>query len=210
MSDLKRSILASFFLAALISPMLASANYIESVNGDLSGDFQNPTSIALIPDGATTVSGTIQGAGMGVSVDLDYFTVMVPVGQVLAALNVLPGTVGAGATGSFIAIYSGSTAVDPIGAASTDTLGYYLYRAADIGTNILDDMGAFNFNGTNPSIGFMSPLPSADYTFWIQEGFNGTFPYNFELVLRPVPEPSTSLLMALAGLAIGLRRYCRR
>jgi hypothetical protein len=68
-------------------------------------------------------------------------------------------------------------------------------------------MGTFNFNGTNPSIGFIPPLPSADYTFWIQEGSNGTFPYNFELVLSAVPEPPTFLLMGLAGLAIALRRY---
>ena len=203
MSDLKRSILASIFLTALVLPMLASADYIESVDGDLSGDFQNPTSIALVPDGSTTVSGTIQGAGMGVSVDLDYFTVTVPVGQVLAALNVLPGTVGAGAIGSFIAIYPGATAVNPVGAASTDALGYYLYRAADIGTDILDDMGTFNFMGTNPSIGFIPPLPSADYTFWIQEGFNGTFPYNFELVLSSVPEPSDHPIDGAGGLGHG-------
>ena len=195
MSDLKRSILASIFLTALVWPMLASADYIESVNGDLSGNFQNPTSIALVPDGSTTVSGTIQGAGMGVSVDLDYFTVTVPVGQALAALNVLPGTMGGGAIGSFIAIYPGATAVNPVGAVSTAALGYYLYRTADIGTNILDNMGTFNFMGTNPSIGFIPPLLSAAYTFWIQEGFNGTFPYNFELVLSSVPEPSTVLMM---------------
>jgi hypothetical protein len=127
----------------------------------------------------------------------------------MAALNVLPGTVGAGAIGSFIAIFPGSTAVNPAVAASTATLGYYLYRAADIGTNILDDMGTFNFMGTNPSMGFIPPLPSAQYTFWIQEGFAGTLPYNFELVLRSVSAPPTILLMALAGLAMCLRRYRR-
>jgi len=208
MNDLKRSTLASILLTALVWPMLASANYTESVNGDLSGNFQNPTSIALVPNGSTTVSGTIQGAGMGVSVDLDYFTITVPAGQVLSALNVLPGTVGAGAIGSFIAIYSGATAVNPVGAASTDSLGYYLYRAADIGTDILDNLGTFNFNGTNPSIGFIPPLSPGNYTFWIQEGFNGTFPYNFELV-SSVPEPPAILLMGLAGLVIGLRRHRR-
>jgi hypothetical protein len=146
---------------------------------------------------------------MGVSIDLDYFTVTVPVGQVLAALNVLPGTLGAGAIGSFIAIFLGPTAVDPLSATSIDTLGYYLYRTADIGTDILDDMGIFNFNGTNPSIGFTPPLPSGDYTVWIQEGFRGTFPYNFELVLRSVPAPPTILLIAIAGLAMSLRRHRR-
>jgi hypothetical protein len=208
MSDLKRSIVTSIFATALVWPVLASANYNESADGDLSGNFQSPTSIALVPNGSTTISGTIQGAGMGVSVDLDYFTVTVPAGQVLVALNVLPGTVGGGAIGSFIAIYSGSTAVNPVGAASTDALGYYLYRAADIGTDILDNMATFNFNGTNPSIGFIPPLFPGAYTLWIQEGFNGTFPYNFELVLNSVPEPPTVLLM-VAGLAMILRRHRR-
>jgi hypothetical protein len=209
MSDLKRSILASIFLTALGCPMLASADHIESVNGDLSDLFNNPTSIALVPNGATRVAGTVQGQGMGVSLDLDYFTVTVPAGQVLAALNVLPGTVGAGAIGSFIAIFPGPTAVNPMGAASTATLGYYLYRTADIGTNILDDMATFNFQGTNPSQGVPPPHPAGDYTFWIQEGFLGTFPYNFELVLRSVPVPPTILLMGLAGLALCLRRTRR-
>ena len=208
MTDLKRRIATLIFVTALVWPMLASANYNESANGDLSGNFQNPTSIALVPNASTTISGTIQGAGMGVSVDLDYFTVTVPAGQALVALNVLPGTVGGGAIGSFIAIYSGSTAVDPVGALSTAALGYYLYRAADIGTDILDNMATFNFNGTNPSIGFIPPLSPGAYTFWIQEGFNGTFPYNFELVLNSVPEPSTALLM-VAGLAMFLRRHRR-
>jgi hypothetical protein len=209
MSNFERRIRSSIFLTTLVWPMVASANYVESVNGDLSGNFQNPTSLALVPNGSTTVSGTIQGAGMGVSIDLDYFKVTVPVGQVLSALNVLPGTVGAGAIGSFIAIYRGSAAVNPATAVSGDALGYYLYRAADIGTNILDDMGTFNFNGTNPSMGFIPPLPSGDYTFWIQEGANGIFPYNFALVLS-VPEPPTILLMGLAGLAMALRQHRRK
>ena len=207
MSDLKRSIVTSIFATALVWPVLASANYNETPDGDLSGNYLSPTPIALVPNGSTTISGTIQGAGMGVSVDLDYFTVTVPAGQALVALNVLPGTVGGGAIGSFIAIYSGSTAANP-GAASTAALGYYLYRAADIGTDILDNMATFNFNGTNPSIGFIPPLFPGAYTFWIQEGFNGTFPYNFELVLNSVPEPPTVLLM-VAGLAMILRRHRR-
>ena len=209
MRDLKRRVVASIFATVLVWPMLASAGYIESVNGDLSGTFSSPTPIAVVPDGSFTIAGTVEGAGAGVSVDLDYFTVTVPVGQRLASLNVLPGTVGGGAIGSFLAIYSGSTAVDPVSAVSTDALGYYLYGAGDIGTDILDNLGTFNLLGTNPSIGFIAPLPAGDYTFWIQEGFRGTFSYNFELVLSSVPAPPTILLLGLAALAMGLRRYRR-
>ena len=95
---------------------------------------------------------------MGMSFDLDYFRVSVPVGQVLSAVNVVPGT-GAGAIGTFIAVFDGP-AVNPDTAVSTDLLGYYLYRTADIGTNILDDIATFNFQGTNPSQGFVPPLPA--------------------------------------------------
>jgi hypothetical protein len=210
MSGVKRALLVSMFLTTLVSPMRASADFIEPGNGELSGNFQNPTPIALLPNGSTRIAGTVQGAGMGVSIDLDYFTFTVPEGQVLAALNVLPGTVGAGAIGTFIAIFAGATAANPATAVSMDTLGYYLYRTADVGTDILDNIGSFNFLGTNPSQGFTPPLGSGAYTGWIQEGFNGTFPYNFELVLRSVPAPPTILLIAIAGLAMGLRRHRTR
>ena len=59
MTDLKRSVATSIFVTALVWPVLASADYNESANGDLSGNFQNPTSIALVPNGFTTISGTI-------------------------------------------------------------------------------------------------------------------------------------------------------
>jgi hypothetical protein len=98
---------------------------------------------------------------MGVSVDLDYFTVTVPVGQVLAALNVLPGTwarAPLAPSSRSIRRYRGPIRSAPL---PRMPLGYYLYRAADIGTNIWTTWATFNFMGTNPSIGFVPPLPSA-------------------------------------------------
>ena len=77
MSDLKRSILASIFF---VWPTFASADFIEPTNGELSGNFLSPTPVSLVSNGTTRVAGTVQGAGMGVSIDLDYFTVTVPVG----------------------------------------------------------------------------------------------------------------------------------
>jgi len=186
--------------------MGASADFIEPADGELSGNYLSPTPVALTPNGVTRVAGNVQGAGMGRSIDLDYFRVTVPTGQVLSAINVLPGTIGAGAIGTFIAVFDGP-AVNPDTAVSTDLLGYYLYRTADIGTNILDDIATFNFQGTNPADGFVPPLPADDYIFWIQEGFNGIFPYNLQFVLRGVPEPGT---LALAGLALAGLAFKRR
>jgi hypothetical protein len=47
MRDLKRSIVASIFVTALVWPVLASANYSESADGDLSGNYLSPTPISL-------------------------------------------------------------------------------------------------------------------------------------------------------------------
>src|SRR5436190_24074663 len=93
MTDLKRRIATSIFVTALVWPMLASAHYNESANGDLSGNFQNPTSIALVPNVPTTISGTIQGAGHGVRIHLDDSTLADPVVQVLLAHDLVPVTV---------------------------------------------------------------------------------------------------------------------
>jgi hypothetical protein len=198
--------LAALSLPLLAWPMLASAGYMESIDGDLSGDYQNPTPIPLLANGATTLSGTVEGEGAGVSTDLDYFTVTVPTGQRLVSLRVLPDTVGGGALGAFIGLYAGATGVDPATAASTDALGYYFYSVADIDTDILDDMATFNWQDTRPSQGFSPPLAPASYTFWVQEGADGEFPYNFEIKLQSVAEPSTILLMGLAGGLLGMRR----
>ena len=198
-------------------PTFAAASHIELIDGDLSGNFLSPTPVALVANGITTVSGTIAGAGAGVSTDLDYFTVTVPAGQVLSALFVRPGTTSGGAIGSFIGIFLGATGTNPATTTGSNLLGYYLYRPADIGTDILDDIGTFNFNGTNPSQGFVPPLPANNYTFWIQEGANGTFSYNFDLVTQAIPEPATATLVltALGVLAVRRRlttdpptRYC--
>jgi hypothetical protein len=205
--DCKRSILAAMVFSVLAWPMVASADYIEAVNGDLSGDFAHPTPIA-VAIGSTTVAGTVEGKGKGVSVDLDYFKVTIPEGQVLAALIVDSGTQGGGAIGAFIALFDGATAVDPGSAAASDTLGFYLYGAGDVGSNILEKMQGFTFGGST-SPGFDLPLPAGDYTFWVQEGFLGTFPSNFQIVVQSAPAPPTILLLGLVGLALGVRHYRR-
>jgi len=193
-------------LAVLGAPRLTAAAYNESVDGDLSGNYLSPTTVAVVANGSTSITGTIAGAGNGVSTDLDYFKVTVPPGQTLAALLVRSGTT-TGGTGSFIGVYDGAAGTNPATATGAQLRGYYLYKVADINTDILDDMGTFNFNGTNPSQGFTPPLPAGDYTFWIQEGANGTFNYNMELQL--VPEPA-GWLLGLAGLAMMGRRGKKR
>jgi hypothetical protein len=192
-------------LAALAWPSFALAAYNETTDGDLSGNHLSPTAVALTSSGLTSISGSVTGAGSGVSTDLDYFKVTVPAGQVLTNIFVRTGTTSGGATGSFIGLFSGPVGTDPATTTGANLLGYYLYRPADIDTNILDDMATFNFNGSNPSQGFAPPLPAGDYTFWLQEGALGTFNYNFDIELN-VPEPTTPALLLVGTGLLALRR----
>lgn len=197
-------------LAVLGMPMLSSAAHVELTNGDLSGNHLSPTPVAVTPNGSTAVSGSVTGAGSGVSTDLDYFTVTIPSGQWLSGMFVRTGTT-PGGNGSFLGLFQGSTATNPSTTTGANMLGYYLYKSTDIDTNILDDLATFNFMGSNPSQGFVPPLPAGNYTFWVQEGAAGTFNYNFDLVLSNVPEPAIgSLLLATTGLLALRRRNVRR
>jgi hypothetical protein len=61
------------------------------------------------------------------------------------------------------------------------------------------------------AIGFTPPLGAGTYTFLIQQGNPVTTSYQFDMTLRAVPEPGSSLLLlVMGGLAIFAlqRRLC--
>ena len=177
--------------------------YSESVSGDLSGSRLSPTSI-MVALGSNQVFGTT-GRTAGV-VDLDYFTLTVPVGQVLTGITILPGTAGLGPlTDSFIGLQAGSqVTVLPTASSATGLLGWFHYDSSDIGTNILPLMGTSGFGST----GFTPPLPAGSYSFWVQELSTGTAPYGFDFTLA-TPEPTT-WIMLLSGLALIAARAGRK
>src|SRR5690348_2858829 len=156
----------------------AGVVYSESVSGDLSGSGLSPTLITVAL-GSNQVFGTT-GRAAGV-VDLDYFRLTVPVGEVLTGITILPGTAGLGALGdSFIGMQAGSqVTVLPTATDATGLLGWFHYDAGDIGTNILPLMGTSGFGST----GFTPPLPAGSYSFWVQELSTGTAPYGFDFAL---------------------------
>ena len=63
-----------------------------------------------------------------------------------------------------------------------------------VGTDILDDMG----NGAN-AIGFTPPLPSENYTFWIQQ--TGVNPVTYQLDFNISPSAPSVALLAVGALA---------
>jgi hypothetical protein len=83
----------------------------------------------------------------------------------------------------FIGVQQGTTfTVTPQLATAGDMYGYAHFgnSAGNVGTNILDDMGA-----AAGAIGFTPPLAAGSYTFWLQQGTSGgtTCQLNFDVFL---------------------------
>jgi hypothetical protein len=186
-------------LAAGASPAAAAVAYDEGVSGDLSNNGLAPTPISVVL-GSNIVSGTSGRDQAGV-VDRDYFTFTLGANEFLSAINVLQGTVPIGL--SFIGVQTGNqVTVSPTTTTAAGLLGWTHYDAADVGTDILDDMGI----AANGSTGFSGPLGPGTYSFWVQEASPGTATYAFDFVVGQAPEPSTWLMMlagfGLAGMAL--------
>ncbi|MEM9237500.1 MAG: hypothetical protein AAGB14_12025 [Verrucomicrobiota bacterium] len=191
------------YFVALATTGLSEAAVIwdESVDGDFSGDYLNPTPIVL-STGDNLISGTVRGGPL----DQDLFTLTVPVGQTLNEVRV---TEYSGITDalSFMGAQPGTQLSDPPGAyifddPSVGPINYVLYGQADadIDRDVMPQLvvGA-------PMSG-QSPLPAGDYTFWINETQAQTG-YTFNFVV--VPEPG-SLALGLVSLLFFGRRTVRR
>lgn len=194
---------AALSLSALFSPCQASVVYDEAINGDLSTTFSSPTSV-FIQEGSNQILGTT-GRVAGV-VDRDYFTITIPYGLHLVSIKVLPNTTGdnSGPLQSFIGVKAGSTGTDPATAQiplAASLLGYHLFGPADIGQDILDNLGQSNLLAVAAQ-GFTPPLNAGTYTFWVQETVS-TINYGFDLKVAPEPESLMLLIVGLTAMLVG-------
>ncbi len=154
---------------------LYSDTYDEGVNGPVSNDYQAPTAIAVSP-GSNTIIGTV-------AANQDYVQFAVPAGHVLSSLTLDSySTSGTASNVSFFAIAPGtSSPVAPPGSNPiTGILGWTLWNASDIGTNLLRSIGQAGSGAT----GFTAPLPSGNYTFWIQDTAQ-TVDYEISFAITP-------------------------
>lgn len=209
--------IAALLLAVCATPAGANVVHNETTSGDLSTDYQNPT-LVTVGVGSNQILGQTGRTVTGGPIDRDYFTITIPAGQALTAVNVLPNTQGDGVNPqvSFIGIRLGTQGTNPAGtqtAQAADLLGYYLVGINDIGNDILGTIGQSNLL-TPAAQGFSGPLLGSGpagtaYTFWLQETTVGSFSYGIDLQIAPVPVPAAVWLFgsALLGLlGIGRRR----
>ncbi|MEO1433813.1 MAG: hypothetical protein AAFV71_33095, partial [Cyanobacteria bacterium J06633_8] len=160
----------------------AGPGYSEAASGDISGDRNNPTQLALV-EGANTLLAT---SGDG---DIEYLTVNVPDGFQLDSI-VLKSYSSPSDELAFAAVQSGTTFTEPTNGTNTaNLLGYTLFgpgdTTTDVGENILDNMGT----GAG-AIGFEGALASGDYTFWLQQASAESTNYELEFNVSPAAPPS--------------------
>lgn len=187
-------------LAALLPTAGAlGAGWNEAVDGDLSGDYQNPTVISLVP-GVNTIRAT---SGAAATIDLEYFRLDLPAQGQIDAIYLRDFVTTSDST-AFVGVQAGTSFTFPADDAFANIgalLGWThfgLYEGDGVGGNILPAMGS-NFG----SIGFAGPLTGPSYTFWSQQqGQPITYELEF-VVSNGVPEPAT-LTGAVAALLAGV------
>lgn len=155
-------------------------NYNETTNGDISGDPASPLALDLA-EGVNSLQAT-SAAG-----DIEYVTVTVPEGSQLDSVELASYT--SEDEIAFAAVQEGSVFTEPpTGTNVENLLGYSHFGADDLGDDILDNLAS-----GEGAIGFTSPLPSGEYTFWLQqtgEPSTYTLDFNVSAASSPTPTPT--------------------
>ncbi|WP_413160456.1 PPC domain-containing protein [Capilliphycus salinus ALCB114379] len=152
------------------TPPPVTSFYDEAVDGDISGDRNAPTMLEL-EQGVNSLTAT------SVAGDIEYVTLTVPEGLQLDSVDVASYASDTDDI-AFAAVQTGSIFTEPPTQTDVENLlGYSHFGAIDVGTDILEDLA----NGQG-AIGFDSPLPSGDYTFWLQQtGDASTYSLDFNV-----------------------------
>lgn len=156
-------------------------NYNESVDGDISDNPNAPLSLEL-EEGTNSLSASSTEG------DLEYVTVTIPNGFQLDSLFL--SNYASLDPVAFVAVQSGTTFTEPTSGTDVgNLLGWSHFGSAQEGTDILDNIGTGS--GT---IGFSAPLPSGDYTFWLQQlGEPTNYTLDFNVSAEEPTMPTVSL-----------------
>ena len=210
----KKSLFSAAVCALLVAAPAIATIYDEAISGDLSNDPAAPTALTLTP-GLNSVIGTVAGFPPEGTDPQDWVSFTIPAGFVMISYvnSKYDSTDPQGFTGfQFGSAFLGDEFIEGsyagyahFGTAANNPDGNPV-SSSTVGVNLLPLMADPSFApGTT---GFTPPLAAGTYTFLIQQGNPVTTGYQFDMNVRAVPEPGSSLcLLGMGGLAIlALRR----
>ena len=197
-----KTVLSISALAVFTTAASADLMWDEAIDGDLSGDYLNPTQLFTKGVNNHVVFTTVGSGSNGGEQDREYFTFEVAEGYELAAIILDGFETDPISNLGFIGIAAGDSFPTPPTAPDvTSLLGYYLPGVTDIGDDILQAMGQ-----GGGSQGFSGPLGAGSYTFWAQETGPSTDNWDLNFVVTAVPAPGALALLGLGGFASRRRR----
>ena len=205
----KKSLFSAAVCALLAAAPAKAIIFDEVVSGDLSNNKAAPTALTLTP-GLNSVIGTVAGFPPEGTDPQDWVSFTIPTGFVMVSyVNARYNSADdQGFTGfQFGSSFSG----DPFIAISYAGYAHFGFAATNpdqnpvpastVGLNLLPLMANPSF--APGATGFTPPLAAGTYTFLIQQGNPVTTGYQFDMTVRSVPEPGSSLcLFGMGGLAI--------
>lgn len=165
-------------------------------DGDLSDDGNAPTFITFT-EGINLIEGTMGSPGGVGPLDADVWTFTIAAGYYLTGITLASYSAPTGPHDSFMAIDDATTVnmSDP-----SLHLSNGLWNDSP-GSTLMEILDAGPVYGGTGFDGYLGP---GDYTFWVQEG-SEEIQYGINFEVTAVPEPGSSLFLALAGLLL-LRR----
>ena len=186
-------------VGVLVGSASAEVMWDEAIDGDLSGDYLNPTQLFTKGVNNHVIFSTVGGNPED---DREYFTFTIEEGYQLSAL-ILDGFATDPETNlAFLGVAEGS--VFPTGPDAPDVttlLGYGLIGLSDVGNDILQIIGQ-----GGGSQEFSGPLGPGTYTWWAQETGPSTDDWDLNFVVTEIPAPGAFALLGIAGLAGSRRR----
>src|SRR5438094_10186117 len=210
----KKSLFSAAVCALLAAAPAKAIIFDEAVSGDLSNNKAAPTALTLTP-GLNSVIGTVAGFPPEGADPQDWVSFTIPAGFVMISYvnSKYDSTDPQGFTGfQFGSAFLGDEFIEGsyagyahFGTAANNPDGNPV-SSSTVGVNLLPLMADPSFApGTT---GFTPPLASGPYTFLTQQRNPVTTGYQFDMNVRAVPEPGSSLcLLGMGGLAIlALRR----
>lgn len=155
----------------------------EAINGDISGDRLNPSSVVLSLGVNTLIASSVSG-------DREYIRMIVPAGFTLE--SVVHVSWDSEDPIAFMAVQQGATFTEPpTGTNVGNLLGWSHFGPGEgtVGLDILPRIGT----GAG-AIGFTPPLAANTYTFWVQQTGPFMSTYRLDFVIAPAPASIATLL----------------